>query len=174
MTSRATACSARETAYLRRTADYASDHGIRLVMVVPPMNDSLLRAVGPAGYDQRHADLVAALHAVARGRPGLTVLDYRDAGAFGGSDDGFLDPVHQTRANMRAMTADICQRAALACTLTTYPRSLAARLAADWSAGRGRPPPSFDGWPAGEGVVTIDRPAGVTGSWTEPYPRPRS
>ncbi len=108
-----------ETAYLRRTADYASDHGIRLVMVVPPMNDSLLRAVGPAGYDQRHADLVAALHAVARGRPGLTVLDYRDAGAFGGSDDGFLDPVHQTRANMRAMTADICQRAALACTLTT-------------------------------------------------------
>jgi hypothetical protein len=107
-----------DTAYLRRTADYAADNGIRLVVVVPPMHPSLLRVIGPAGYDRRHAELLAALRDAARGRPAITVLDYRDARVYGGSNDGFLDPVHQSRLNMRAMTADICRRAALHCTVT--------------------------------------------------------
>ena len=85
------------------------------------MDASLLRAIGPAGYDQRHAELLGALRDLARDRPGITVLDYRDPGAFGGSDNGFLDPVHQTRSNMRAMTADICEQAVLACALTATP-----------------------------------------------------
>jgi hypothetical protein len=89
-------------AWLERTIHAFNDWGVRPVIVLTPVHPALLRALGPAGWTRRHADIESLLqHLQAR----FTVLDASRISSFGGKPDAFYDGVHMRVANMRLLTA---------------------------------------------------------------------
>src|SRR5207244_7949890 len=86
--------------YLERGLALANSLGARPVLVMTPMHPQLLAAVRPFGWAEQH-DRLLALLADLRRRYEFDVADMSSIAAFGGTADGFYDPVH-----MRASNAD--------------------------------------------------------------------
>ncbi len=100
--------SADEAAWAARTIRAFNAWGVRPVIVLTPVHPAFLRAVGPAGWNRRHADVLRMLHGL-RGR--FTVLDASRITSFGGRPDGFYDGVHMRVENTRRLAAWIVRRA---------------------------------------------------------------
>jgi hypothetical protein len=97
-----------EVAWVARTIGALNAWGIRPVIVLTPVQPAFLRALGPAGWNRRHADVLRMLRSLG-GR--FTLLDASSIAAFGGSSTGFYDGVHMRVANTRLLAAWIAQRA---------------------------------------------------------------
>jgi hypothetical protein len=64
----------------------------------------LLRAIGPLGWNRRHAQVVTYLRQL-RTRLAFDLLDASHISSFGGRAGGFYDGVHMTVPNVRRLVA---------------------------------------------------------------------
>jgi hypothetical protein len=96
--------------YLERTLADMNAWGEAPVIVLSPMHPKLERELGPLGWTDRHADLVAYLRSL-RSAYRFRYLDFTSIRSFGGSADGFYDPVHMRAGNLHRMLTSILARA---------------------------------------------------------------
>jgi hypothetical protein len=97
-----------EVTWVERTIRALDAWGVRPVIVLTPVAPAFRRAVGPDGWNRRHADVLRVLRSLA-GR--FTLLDASSIAAFGGHAGDFYDGVHMRVANTRRLAAWIVQRA---------------------------------------------------------------
>ena len=97
-----------EVAWVARTIRAFNSWGVRPVIVLTPVQPAFMQALGPDGWNQRHADVLKALRALG-GR--FTLLDASSIATFGGSPKDFYDGVHMRVANTRRLAAWIAQHA---------------------------------------------------------------
>ena len=105
--------SAAAKAWTVRTIAAFNTWGGRPVIVLTPAHPAFLRALGPAGWDRRHADLVAFLEGL-RTRLGFVFIDASRISVFGGRATDFYDGIHQRVANQRRLVRWIVARAGAA------------------------------------------------------------
>jgi hypothetical protein len=84
--------------YLQRTLAATTAWGVRPLIVIPPMQPRLLAAVQKLGWTARHRWLLAML-ADLHTRYRFDVADMSSITDFGGTADGFYDPVHMRPSN---------------------------------------------------------------------------
>ena len=97
-----------EVTWVEQTIRAFDAWGIRPVIVLTPVQPAFLRALGPDGWNRRHADVLRLLRALG-GR--FTLLDASSISVFGGRATDFYDGVHMRVANTRRLAAWIVQRA---------------------------------------------------------------
>jgi hypothetical protein len=97
-----------QVVWVARTIGALNSWGIRPVIVLTPAQPAFLRALGPVGWNRRHADVLRMLRSLG-GR--FTLLDASSIATFGGSATGFYDGVHMRVANTRRLAAWVAQRA---------------------------------------------------------------
>jgi hypothetical protein len=100
--------SAGASAWLARTIQAFDAWGVRPVIVLTPAHPAFLRALGPVGWNRRHAAVLRMLRGL-RGR--FTVLDASRIASFGGRPGGFYDGVHMRVENTRRLAAWIVRQA---------------------------------------------------------------
>jgi hypothetical protein len=94
--------------WVARTVQVFNSWGIQPVIVLTPGHPNLLRALGPLGWDRRHADVLKML----RNLPGhFALLDASRISTFGGRPGAFYDGVHMRVENTRRLAAWIVRRA---------------------------------------------------------------
>ena len=84
--------------YFERTLAFMNAHGAKPLIVLTPINPTLLRVVGPLGWYQRHrqvVDFIQSLHAKYR----FDFVDVTDLRTFHGDPVQFFDGVHMTAVN---------------------------------------------------------------------------
>jgi hypothetical protein len=82
--------------------------GIRPVIVLTPAHPAFLRALGPRGWDARHAQVLSMLRAL---QAQFTLLDASRISTFDGRPDAFYDGVHMRVENTRRLAAWIVRQA---------------------------------------------------------------
>lgn len=95
-----------------QTIRLANSWGARPIVVLAPMHPGFVAALGPYGYAQRSAQVVAFLRAAAR-RESFTLLDARSLGVFAGTQADFFDGVHLQAPAVRRLLAWILRQAPL-------------------------------------------------------------
>lgn len=100
-------------AWTERTIAAFNTWGDRPVIVLTPAHPAFLRALGPAGWDRRHADLVTFLEGL-RTHLDFVLIDASRISVFGGRATGFYDGIHQRVANQRRLIRSIVARAGAA------------------------------------------------------------
>lgn len=96
-------------AWTDRTLTALTTWGVNSVIVLTPVHPALLRALGPIGWNRRHAELVAYLHAL-QARVPFTLIDASRISTFGGKPGGFYDGVHQRVENLRLLISSVVRR----------------------------------------------------------------
>jgi hypothetical protein len=97
-----------QSAWVPRVIQAFNTWGIRPVIVLTPAHPAFLRALGPLGWNRRHADALRMLRAL----PGtFTLLDASRISTFGGRPSGFYDGVHMRVENTRRLAAWIVRQA---------------------------------------------------------------
>jgi hypothetical protein len=100
--------SAEQIAWVARTIRAFNSWGIRPVIVLTPAHPTFLRALGPLGWDRRHAEVLRTL----RNLPAhFTLLDASRISTFGGRPGDFYDGVHMRVENTRRLAAWIVRQA---------------------------------------------------------------
>ena len=100
--------SAEQVAWVARTIRAFNSWGIRPVIVLTPAHPTFLRALGPLGWNRRHAEVLRMLRNL---RAHFTLLDASRISTFGGRPGGFYDGVHMRVENMRRLAAWIVRQA---------------------------------------------------------------
>jgi hypothetical protein len=100
--------SAERAAWVARTIRAFNSWGIRPVIVLTPVQPAFRRALGPLGWDLRHAEVLSMLRNL---RLRFTLLDASSISTFGGRPGDFYDGVHMRVANMRRLAAWIVRQA---------------------------------------------------------------
>jgi hypothetical protein len=95
-------------AWVARTIRAFNSWGIRPVIVLTPAHPAFRRALGPLGWDQRHAQVLRTLRNL---RMRFTLLDASSISTFGGRPGDFYDGVHMRAANMRRLVAWVVRQA---------------------------------------------------------------
>ncbi|MDX6596937.1 MAG: hypothetical protein QOE87_824 [Gaiellales bacterium] len=95
-------------AWVARTIRAFNSWGIRPVIVLTPAHPAFRRALGPLGWDLRHAQVLKTLRNL---RMRFTLLDASSISTFGGRPGDFYDGVHMRVANMRRLAAWIVRQA---------------------------------------------------------------
>ncbi|MEZ5126384.1 MAG: SGNH/GDSL hydrolase family protein [Thermoleophilia bacterium] len=90
----------RSTKYFEKTLKLAQQLGTRPVIVLMPLHPRLLRAVRDAGWEERHAEVMAYLRRMEK-RYGCIVLDFSDLRAVEGDPDAYYDGFHVKRSLAR-------------------------------------------------------------------------
>ncbi|HET6173725.1 MAG TPA: hypothetical protein VFD90_14015 [Gaiellales bacterium] len=90
--------------WFSRTLRLLNHWGTRPLIVLTPVQPSLLRAIGPVGWNRRHAQVVAYLRHL-QAHASFDVLDASHVATFGGNPKGFYDGVHMTVPNLRRLVA---------------------------------------------------------------------
>jgi hypothetical protein len=98
------ALSAEAERWFARTVSLLNRRGTRPLLVLTPVQPTLLRAIGPLGWNRRHAQVVAYLRQL-RTRLAFDLLDASHISSFGGRAGGFYDGVHMTVPNVRRLVA---------------------------------------------------------------------
>ena len=95
-------------AWVARTIRAFNSWGIRPVIVLTPAHPAFRRALGPLGWDQRHAEVLRMLRSLPLR---FTLLDASSISTFGGRPGDFYDGVHMRVENMRRLAAWIVRQA---------------------------------------------------------------
>jgi hypothetical protein len=93
-----------------RTLEAMNAWGVRPLVVLTPVQPTLLRRIGPQGWWRRHADVVRYLDRL-HGRRAFELLDASRIGSFGGRPGAFYDGVHMKVANVRRLVNWALERA---------------------------------------------------------------
>jgi hypothetical protein len=88
--------------WFQHTVAALNTWGERPVVVLTPVQPRLLRAIGPIGWNRRHAEVVRYLEGLRR-QYGFDLLDASRISTFGGSSTAFYDGVHMTVPNVRLL-----------------------------------------------------------------------
>jgi hypothetical protein len=97
-----------EVAWVDRTIRAFNSWGIRPVIVLTPAHPAFLRALGPLGWNRRHAETLTMLRGLAAD---FTLLDASRISTFGGRRGDFYDGVHMRVANTRRLADWIVRQA---------------------------------------------------------------
>lgn len=92
--------------YLDRTIAAMNAWGGRPLIILTPLQPELLSELRPLGWTQRHAELLAELHRLARTQQ-FDLLDLSTVESFAGDPHGFFDGVHMTADNARRLIAAV-------------------------------------------------------------------
>jgi hypothetical protein len=98
------ALSAEAERWFARTVSLLNRRGTRPLLVLTPVQPRLLRAIGPLGWNRRHAQVVAYLRQL-QTHLAFDLLDASHISSFGGRAGGFYDGVHMTVPNLRRLVA---------------------------------------------------------------------
>jgi hypothetical protein len=92
----------RSQLYFERTLRLLSTMGTTQAVVLMPLHPRLLAAVRPAGWEERHHEVMTYLKEV-QGRYGFGLLDCSDLATFKGDPGQFYDGFHVKQANARKL-----------------------------------------------------------------------
>jgi hypothetical protein len=100
----------RSTEYFEKTLDLLDRLDTTPVIVFMPIHPTLLAAVRPLGWEQRHREVLDYLHKLQDEHPFVT-LDLSRLQSIGGDPDAFYDGFHMTRSNARRVLEAVVERA---------------------------------------------------------------
>jgi hypothetical protein len=98
------ALSSQAKLWFSRTLRLLNRWGTRPLIVLTPVQPTMLRAIGPIGWNRRHAQVVAYLRQL-QAHESFDLLDASHVASFGGRPRGFYDGVHMTVPNLRRLVA---------------------------------------------------------------------
>jgi hypothetical protein len=87
-----------------RTVGLLNQWGVRPLLVLTPVQPRLLKAIGPLGWNRRHAEVVSYLRRL-QGQASFDLLDASHISSFGGRPGDFYDGVHMMVPNLRRLAA---------------------------------------------------------------------
>lgn len=97
------------TQYFERTLASMNRWGIHPVLVLTPVHPTLLKIIGPLGWNSRHQQVLDYL-AKLQARYRFTVIDMTQISSFGGDPNDFYDGSHMKVKNLRLMIDAILKR----------------------------------------------------------------
>ena len=92
----------RSQAYFEKTIRALNDDDTTPVIVFMPLHPRLLAAVKPAGWSERHSQVMSYLRGL-QDELDFTVLDLTELSSFGGDPRDFYDGFHIRKANARRL-----------------------------------------------------------------------
>lgn len=92
----------RSQTYFEKTIRALNEDGTKPVIVFMPLHPRLLAAVKPAGWSERHGQVMGYLRDL-QDELDFAVLDFSVLSSFGGDPQGFYDGFHIRKANARRL-----------------------------------------------------------------------
>jgi len=96
----------RSQLYFEQTLQLLADMGTTQAVVLMPLHPRLLTAVRPAGWQERHDEVMTYLTGL-QDRYGFGLLDCSLLSSVNGDPDNFYDGFHVKRANARRLTRSV-------------------------------------------------------------------
>jgi hypothetical protein len=100
---------ARSQRYFEKTLGLLNGRGVTPVIVFMPLHPALLTAVRPAGWDERHREVVAYLDGLGD-EYDFCFLDFSELSSFGGDPSAFYDGFHIKQENARKLMRAVVEQ----------------------------------------------------------------
>ena len=100
---------ARATEYFERALELMNSQGSAPVIVLMPVQPSVLAAIKPLGWQRHHAAVLKYLASL-RGSYRFELFDFSELSSVGGDPRGYFDGAHMTAANTRKVIDAVLAR----------------------------------------------------------------